>query len=100
LAVRWRRHCNLPKACNNVRGMSPELQLQTLETVFREVFDEADFRFTPALRREDLADWDSLGHIRLVSGVEAAFDVSFTIDEIESLTSVESFVVLLGSHTA
>lgn len=40
-------------------------------------------------RRSDLRNWDSLGQLRLVMQLEAEFGVSFSIDEIPELNSVE-----------
>ena len=64
----------------------PEVQ-DTLQRVFREVFDEEDFEYSAALSRDTLNAWDSLGHVRLVAALEDAFDLSFTIEEIEGFTS-------------
>ena len=43
-------------------------------------------------RQADLKAWDSLAHIRLVSGIESEFDIQFTLAEIEQMTSVRQFV--------
>jgi acyl carrier protein len=71
-----------------------------LENVFRQVFDDAEFDFSMDLTREQLPAWDSLGHIRLVSSIEEEFGVQFSIEEIESLTSVGRVVALLQNHSA
>ena len=60
-----------------------------LQRVFLEVFDDDTLLISDALAREDLDAWDSLGHIRLVCAAEEAFGVSFTIEEIETMTSVD-----------
>ena len=67
-----------------------------LEAVIREVFDGEQFDFLPDLSRVDVKAWDSLGHIRLISAIEEAFGVSFSLEEIESLTSVDRFLALLA----
>jgi acyl carrier protein len=59
-----------------------------LQRVFEDVFADNPFEFADSLSRETLEAWDSLGHIRLIAATEEAFDVRFTIDEIEKLTSV------------
>ena len=59
-----------------------------LQQVFREVFEDEEFEFSDELDRESLKVWDSLGHIRLVAALEETFGVSFTIEEIETFTSV------------
>jgi len=66
-----------------------------LETVFQQVFDDSKLRVSDQVDRESLAAWDSLGHIRLVSELEEVFKVTFTIDEIESMSSVAKIVAVL-----
>jgi acyl carrier protein len=64
----------------------------TLERIFRDVFEDDALEVTDSLSRDDLKSWDSLGHIRLISATEEAFDVTFTIEEIDSLTCVGQLV--------
>jgi acyl carrier protein len=59
-----------------------------LERVFQEVFDDDSLRISDDLTRESFPTWDSLGHIRLVAAAEEAFGISFSIEEIEGMTSV------------
>lgn len=70
-----------------------------LESVFREVFDDENLQLADTLDRESFEAWDSLGHIRLVSGIEESFGVTLTIDEIEGLTSVPQILALLAAKT-
>ena len=67
----------------------------TLKRVFLEVFDDDTLLISDALVREDLDAWDSLGHMRLVYATEEAFSVSFTIDEIEAMTSVSRILDMI-----
>jgi acyl carrier protein len=69
-----------------------------LQRVFAEVFDGEEFEFSDTLSRQDLKAWDSLGHIRLVSALEEAFDVRFSLEEIETLTSTERIAACLERH--
>jgi len=64
----------------------------TLQRIFRDVFEDEALEVTDSLSRDDLKSWDSLGHIRLISATEEAFDVTFTIEEIDSLTCVGQLV--------
>ena len=65
---------------------------KTLERIFREIFDDETLEVTDSLSRDDLKSWDSLGHIRLITAAEEAFDIRFTIEEIEVLTSIGQLV--------
>ncbi len=68
-----------------------------LGTIFSDVFDSEAFDFSDDLTSEGMEAWDSLRHIRLIMATEEEFGVSFTIDEIEELTSVRSFVEHISS---
>lgn len=59
-----------------------------LERIFQEVFDDDSLQVGDEMTRENFPAWDSLGHIRLVSAMEETFNVSFSIEEIEGMTSV------------
>lgn len=67
---------------------SRDQALAKLHDVFRDVFDDDSLEVSDSLIREDVPTWDSLGHIRLVSALEDAFGVTFTIEEIEEMTGV------------
>jgi acyl carrier protein len=66
--------------------------------VFDEVFENESFEFSDRLDRESLKAWDSLGHIRLIGALEETFGQRFTIDEIESFTSVARIVAGLTAR--
>lgn len=68
--------------------ISKEQAQAQLERVFQEVFDDDSLRIGEDMTRESFPTWDSLGHIRLVSAMEEVFGVSFSIEEIEAMTSV------------
>ncbi|MGH8259877.1 MAG: acyl carrier protein [Steroidobacteraceae bacterium] len=70
----------------------------TLRGVFFEVFENDRFEFSDALARDQVEGWDSLGHIRLVAATEEAFDMRFTIEEIESFTSVGRMVERIAAR--
>lgn len=70
-----------------------------LEAVFREVFDNDALQLTDSIDRESFEAWDSLGHIRLVSTVEETFGVAFTLDEIETMTSVPQILALVAAKS-
>ena len=59
-----------------------------LNRVFREVFDDETIRVTPKTTADDIADWDSLEHITLISAVEREFRMKFKMGEISSMKNV------------
>jgi acyl carrier protein len=49
-------------------------------------------------RREELANWDSLAHVRLMIGAERLFDIQLDVSEIESIAGVEDFYNAVRRH--
>jgi acyl carrier protein len=72
--------------------------LDRLQDIFRAELDDDDLTIGMNTRQADLKAWDSLAHIRLVSGVESEFDFQFNLSEIEEITSVRQFVEAIRGH--
>jgi acyl carrier protein len=73
--------------------------LARLQDIFRAELDDDDLRIGLDTRQADLKGWDSLAHVRLVSGIESEFDFQFNLAEIEEINSVRQFVELIVEHT-
>ena len=43
----------------------------------------------------DIDEWDSLGHINIVSAVEREFEIKFTLEEIYEIKGVKQIVDLV-----
>ena len=69
--------------------------LARVQDVFRAELDDDNLAVALDTRQKDLKAWDSLAHIRLVSGIESEFDIQFSLAEIEQITSVRQFVDLI-----
>jgi acyl carrier protein len=72
--------------------------LARVRDVFRAELDDDSLVVALDTRQQDLKAWDSLAHIRLVSGIESEFDVQFSLGEIEQINSVRQFVDLIKQH--
>jgi acyl carrier protein len=46
--------------------------------------------------RDDVPEWDSVGHLNLMLGLEGRFGVSFDVDDLTRLTSVEAILAYLS----
>ena len=68
-------------------------------TVFREELDQPQLKIGMHTVREEVSNWDSLAHVRLVIGVERAFDVQFDVSEIETIDSVRGFYEAACRHS-
>jgi acyl carrier protein len=78
---------------------SPDAILARVQDVFRAELDNEDLVIGPDTGQTTLKAWDSLAHIRLVSGIESEFDIQFSLAEIEQITSVRQFVQLIEQRT-
>jgi acyl carrier protein len=72
--------------------------LERLQDIFRAELDDDDLVIGVDTRQADLKAWDSLAHIRIVSGIESEFDFQFNLSEIEEISSVRQFVDAIRSH--
>lgn len=72
--------------------------LDRLQEIFRTELDDDALTIGMDTRQADLKAWDSLAHIRLVSGIESEFDFQFNLSEIEEIASVRQFVDAIREH--
>ena len=72
--------------------------LDRLQEIFRTELDDDDLTIGIGTRQADLRAWESLAHIRLVSGIESEFDFQFNLSEIEEIASVRQFVDAIREH--
>jgi acyl carrier protein len=80
--------------------MSHESILAELREIMIDVFDIDELEINDATTAEDVEEWDSLSHVRLVVAVERKFGFKFKNSEIESLKTVGDLVGLIQSKAA
>ena len=68
---------------------------ERLTNIFKDVFDDDEIKLSPMTMSEDIDDWDSLSHIRLIISVEKEFGISFTSAEIVDIANVGEFTSLI-----
>lgn len=71
--------------------------LQKLSEIMEDTFDVEDLKIDENTTAEDIEEWDSLSHIRLVVAVEREFGIKFKNSELEGLMKVGDFVKLIDS---
>jgi acyl carrier protein len=71
---------------------------QRLTQVLCDVLDLDPARVGPDLMREEVDQWDSLNHLKVVTAVEEAFDLKLTMQEIESVDRIARLIDLLEAH--
>lgn len=60
---------------------------EKLNGIFSDVFDES-ITVTDATTSADIEDWDSLTHITLISEVEDAFGIKFSMKDVLGMKNV------------
>jgi len=78
-----------------VRTLTEEQILERLVPIFREIFDDEDLVPTREMTAKDVAEWDSLSHIRLMVTIERVFKIHFAAAEISNLVNVGHLVKTL-----
>ena len=70
-----------------------------LSEIFHEVFDDDGIKVTPELTADDVEEWDSLSHIRLILTVEKAFAIKFSAAEVGKLKNVGELAALIQAKS-
>ena len=73
---------------------------QRLQQLMRELFDDDDLEIRDELTAEEVPDWDSLAHVRLIVVVEKEFGVRFSSGEVGDIDNVGVLVRLIESKLA
>ena len=77
---------------SNPTGNEDPKTVAVVGDVIADVFGLPREDVTATTLREDIPEWDSLGHLNLMLALEDAFNVSFTVDEMPDLVSVPAIV--------
>ncbi len=65
-----------------------------------DVFDIDNLSLTPETTANDIEEWDSLSHIRLIVAVERRFKIEFKNADIGNLKKVGDLVDLINANVA
>jgi acyl carrier protein len=71
---------------------------ETLNEVFRDVFDDPSITVEDSTTSEDVEGWDSLEHINLIAAVEQEFGVKFNMGQVVSMKNVGEMVDIIISQ--
>jgi len=71
-----------------------------LTLILRDVFDEDGLVATDAMTSDDVDEWDSTNHVRLMVAVEAEFGIRFETDEITAPENVGEIIDLIQAKLA
>ncbi len=71
---------------------------ERLNEVFQNVFDDDDITVDRETTADDIEDWDSLEHIRLIGAVEREFGIKFTMKEVSSMKNVGEMMDIIAER--
>ena len=69
-----------------------------LTGVFQDVFDDDSIELADKTTADDIDGWDSLEHITLISAVEKAFKMRFTMKEVSGMKNVGEMMDILAER--
>ena len=75
--------------------MTREKVFETLNEVFRDVFDDESIVVEEETTADDIEDWDSMEHINLVAAVEQELGVKFTMGQVVTMKNVGEMVDII-----
>ncbi len=78
--------------------MSREELFNTLNEVFRDVFDDEEITVSGSTTADDIEDWDSLEYISLIAAIEREFGMKFTMGEVISMKNVGEMADIIASR--
>ena len=75
--------------------MTDEQILSVLTGIFRDILEDDNLVLTPDLSAEQVPEWDSLSHVRLMLKVQKTFDVKFSAAQISGMKNVGDLVKII-----
>jgi acyl carrier protein len=75
--------------------VSRDETLTKLTGILRDVFDDDSLVAAPELTADDVDEWDSLNHVRLILTVEREFRLKFAASEVTNLKNLGDLVNLI-----
>lgn len=68
-----------------------------IQELLRDIVDDETVVLTDDSTADDVADWDSTNHVRLMVALETALDIRFETDEIAAPQNVGELISLVQS---
>jgi acyl carrier protein len=79
---------------------SPMSTFKQLQEVIAATLKVPPEKITETTVHDDIAAWDSLGHVNLMIALEQAFDVYLDVEDFPELNSVPAITRYLQTHAA
>ena len=80
--------------------MSEQEIFDSVQEIFRTVFDDDGIVLTREMTADDIEDWDSLEQINLLVAIEKKFSIKFKLDDVNNLPNVGAMLDLVKRMVA
>lgn len=77
--------------------MEHSVVIEKLTSIFREVFSDNSLVLTNEMTANDVATWDSLTHMLMITKVEEDFGIKFKLKELNKLKKVGDLIEVIES---
>ena len=68
------------------------------DDIFMESFDLKKNQLNSELKYQSITEWDSVGHMTMIAGIETEFDLTLDIDDITAFSSYEEGFKILERY--
>ena len=72
-----------------------EINLDFMKSVFEESLDIDACDLSLESKYEEVENWDSLGHVRIVGEIEDRLDIEFDIEDIIGQDTVQKLIIMI-----
>lgn len=70
-----------------------QVSIQKIQEIFTDTIGPIDI--TPNTSMRNTPEWDSFSHMDFIQSLEEHFDITFTLEELTTLTSIEQLINIL-----
>ena len=74
------------------------MNLEKYKKVFKEALSIDDAKFSEKIKYNEIPEWDSIGHMTLISDLEKEFKISIETDDIVNLSSYKEGIKILKKY--
>ena len=71
---------------------------QKYKSIFIESLTIESSKFNENIKYNEIPEWDSIGHMTLMSGLEDGFNIAIETDDIVDFSSFKKGMEILGKH--
>jgi acyl carrier protein len=81
-------------------NLSRDSLLKVIRDILADVLDNYELQLTETTDADDVTDWDSINHVKLLIGLESELGFRFSTQEVEGLKNVGQLIDLIQNRLA